>query len=117
MIKMKLIKLFKNPYIIFNYLSNKGFFNFLSDETFIKYRFRASFGIKIDLNNPKTFNEKIQWLKLFYRKPEFSIMADKYKVREYVESVIGKEYLIPLFGVWDDPEDIDFNILPNQFVL
>ena len=67
--------------------------------------------------NPKTFNEKLQWLKLYNRKPEYTVMVDKYKVREYIAQMIGEEYLIPLLGVWDDPEDIDFDALPDQFVL
>lgn len=71
----------------------------------------------LNLGNPQTFNEKLQWLKLYYRKPEFTIMVDKYAVKQYISEKIGKEYVIPLIGVWDRPEDIDFNSLPNQFVL
>ena len=74
-------------------------------------------GEDLYLNNPKTFNEKLQWLKLYDRKPEYTMMVDKYKVREYIKEKLGKEYLIPLLGVWDKAEDIDFDKLPNQFVL
>ena len=71
----------------------------------------------MDWKNPKTFNEKLQWLKLYNRKPEYTIMADKIKAKEWVAERIGAEYIIPTLGVWDDPDDIDFEKLPNQFVL
>jgi hypothetical protein len=72
---------------------------------------------ELDFENPQTFNEKLQWLKLYDRKPEYTMMVDKYKVRDYIAEKLGEEYLIPLLGVWDDPDDIDFDALPNQFVL
>ena len=103
--------------IRFSYLTKLGVFNGMSDETFLKLKYKNVFGKKLDLENPKTFNEKLQWLKLYNRKPEYTIMVDKYKVRDYIAQMLGEEYLIPLLGVWDDPEDIDFNALPNQFVL
>lgn len=80
-------------------------------------QFKWGTGYKINLDNPKSFNEKIQWLKLNYRNPLLTKCADKYAVREYVKEKIGEEYLIPLLGVWDSPDDIDFDSLPNQFVL
>ena len=99
------------------FLSVKGFFVFLSDEAFLKMRYRLSTGKKLDLSNPKTFNEKIQWLKIHNKNPEYTPMVDKVLVKEYVASVIGEEYVVPTIGVWDDPYDIDFDALPNQFVL
>lgn len=72
---------------------------------------------RLDLDNPKTFNQKIQWLKLYDSTPLKTKLADKYEVRSWVKETIGEEYLIPLLGVWDRFEDIDFNTLPNQFVL
>jgi hypothetical protein len=74
-------------------------------------------GRELDLENPQTFNEKLQWLKLYDRRPEYTMMVDKYRVRDYIAEKLGEEYLIPLLGVWDDPDDIDFDVLPNQFVL
>ena len=72
----------------------------------------------LNLDKPKSFTEKIQWLKLYYNTtPEHTVWADKYEVRKYIEKTIGKEYLIPLLGVWETFEDIDFDALPNQFVL
>ncbi len=74
-------------------------------------------GYKLDLKNPKTFSEKLQWLKLYDRRPEYTIMVDKVKAKEYVANKIGEQYIIPTIGVWKDPEEIDFELLPNQFVL
>lgn len=99
------------------FLSVKGFFVFLSDACFLKMRYRLSTGKKLNLSDPKTFNEKIQWLKIHNKNPQYTQMVDKVLVKEYVASVIGEEYIIPTLGVWDDPRDIDFNTLPNQFVL
>ena len=72
---------------------------------------------KLNLKNPQTFNEKLQWLKLYDRNPEYTKMVDKYEVREYIKEKIGEEYLIPLIGVYDKFDDIDFDELPNQFVI
>lgn len=102
---------------IFDALNYRKMLNWLPDKVFLKAAFRARFGRKLNLNNPKTFNEKLQWLKLYNRKPEYTKMVDKYLVREYVKEKIGEKYLIPLLGVWDDPEEIDFDELPMQFVL
>lgn len=74
-------------------------------------------GKKLDLKNPQTFNEKLQWLKLYDRNPEYTKMVDKYEVRKYISEKIGEEYLIPLLGVWDRFDDIDFGKLPDRFVL
>ena len=74
-------------------------------------------GEKLDLNNPKTFTQKLQWLKLYNRKPEYTTMVDKYAVKEYVANIIGKEHIIPTLGVWNSANEIDWDALPNQFVL
>lgn len=71
----------------------------------------------LDLKNPKTYTEKLQWLKLYNRKPEYTTMVDKYEVKEYVAGIIGEEYIIPTLGVWDKPEQIEWDKLPDQFVL
>ncbi|WP_297277201.1 ATP-grasp fold amidoligase family protein [uncultured Brachyspira sp.] len=86
-------------------------------EKIIRKKFKESLGYELNLENPKTFNEKLQWLKLYYHDPLMTKCADKYLVREYVKEIIGEEYLIPLLGVWDSPDEIDFDSLPNQFVL
>ena len=88
-----------------------------NDETFLKLQFRLRMGYKLNLDNPKTFSEKLQWLKLYDHNPKYTVMADKVKAKEYVASVLGEEYIIPTLGVWDNPDDIDFESLPNRFVL
>ena len=96
---------------------NLAFFKFASDKAYIRKKYKATLGKKLNLKTPKTFNEKLQWLKLYHRKPQFTDMVDKYKVREYITSRVGSEYLIPSLGVWDDPDQIDFEALPDKFVL
>lgn len=106
-----------DPKVRFGYLTRAGFYNHMSDEEYLSRKYQLYFGQKLDLQNPQTFNEKLQWLKLYNRKPEYTVMVDKYKVREYIAQELGEEYLIPLLGVWDNPDEIDFDALPNQFVL
>ena len=79
--------------------------------------FHERTGKRLDLNNPRSFNEKIQWFKLYGITPEITALADKYKVREYVAERIGEQYLVPLIGHWRYPEEIDFSALPDKFVL
>ena len=98
-------------------LSIKRRLNWMPDKMFINLRYRAIFHKKIDWKNPKTFNEKLQWIKLNDHNPEYIKMVDKYLVREYIAEKIGEEYLIPLLGVYDSSEEIDYDILPEQFVL
>ena len=98
-------------------LMSNGLLNWMSDEMFYKLVYKSRFGEYPDLNNPKTFNEKLQWLKLNCRNPEFTMMADKFRVREYISNTIGDEHLVPLLGVWYDVDDIDFSGLPDRFVL
>lgn len=74
-------------------------------------------GKPCDIDNPKTYTEKIQWAKLYAMDAEKSMLADKYAVREWVAKTIGSEYLIPLLGVWDSASQIDFDALPDAFVL
>ncbi|MDY6993883.1 MAG: ATP-grasp fold amidoligase family protein [Pseudomonadota bacterium] len=83
----------------------------------LKLWYKRISGIELDLENPKTYNEKIQWLKLYDSTPLKTRLSDKYLVRDWVTEKIGEEYLIPLLGVWDDFDEIDFDQLPNQFVL
>ena len=99
------------------FLNSKGFFKCLPDKMVLKLLFSARAKYKLNLKNPQTFNEKLQWLKLYDRKPIYTTMVDKYAVKKYVADIIGEEYIIPTFGVWDKFDDIDFDKLPNQFVL
>ena len=83
----------------------------------LEKQFKRRLGYKLNFDNPKTFNEKIQWLKLYYHNPLMTKCADKVAVREYVAEKVGKKYLIQNLGVWDSPDDIDFDRLPEKFVL
>lgn len=90
---------------------------FMDDAEYLKMRFEAIMGYPLDICNPKTFNEKLNWLKIYERKPEYTRMVDKYAVKGYVASAIGEEVIIPTYGVWQHFEDIEFDNLPEQFVL
>jgi len=89
----------------------------ISDKIYLKLIFPLYTGYKLDLNNPMTYNQKLQWLKLYYRKPIMTKMVDKYEAKKYVSELIGKEYVVKNYGVWNSFDDIDFDSLPNQFVL
>lgn len=92
-------------------------FKFLSDKTYLSIKFKYIFGRKIDWNNPKTFNEKLQWLKVYNRKPEYTGLVDKYEVKKHISKVLSEQYVIPTLGIWNSFDEIDFDALPDQFVL
>lgn len=87
------------------------------DKIYLKMVYWLKMGKSLNLKNPKTYSEKLQWLKLFDRKPEYTMMVDKYSVKDYVASIIGEEHIIPTLGVWTKVEDIEWDSLPNQFVI
>lgn len=88
------------------------------DRKYLEAKWKASEMIyPLNLDDPRSFNEKLQWLKLYYRKPEFVQMVDKVEVKRYAEQIIGSEHIIPTYGVWDNAEDIDFDSLPEKFVI
>lgn len=103
----------------FRFLVNAdmGMYKNMDDAAYLKKKFECKMGMPLNLENPKTFNEKLQWLKLNDRDPSHTMMVDKYEVKEYVAATLGREYIIPTLGVWDKFEDIDFDKLPDQFVL
>lgn len=107
--------------IVLKYLSREVTLNLGNDQFYdyvrINRRFHDVFGVYPDLVNPKTFNEKIQWRKLFDRQDIYTELADKYKVRAYVQNRLGKEYLIPLYLATSNPDDIHFDELPDEFVV
>ena len=111
------VKYLSNPDYRFLINASLGFYNNMPDDEYLKRKFKACMGKDLNLENTRTFNEKLQWLKLYDRRPEYTMMADKVAVRDYIAETLGEEYLIPCLGVWDDPEDIDFDALPDQFVL
>ena len=95
----------------------KALSHFIPDKLYIKLRYFRRLHKCPNLKQPQTFNEKLQWLKLYNRNPLYTTLADKYGVKKYIADKIGEEYLIPTLGVWDKFDDIDFNSLPNEFVL
>lgn len=95
---------------------NRSYFLF-PDKLFLQMRFYLEMGKKLSLRNPQTMNEKLQWLKLYNRKPEYTMMVDKILVKDYVSSLIGPEHVVPTIAVWDRPEEIDLSSLPDKFVL
>lgn len=92
-------------------------YKWLSDEDFTRRFWKLTNDTELDLKDPKTFNEKLQWLKLYYRNPEYVPLVDKYEAKKVVADIIGEEHIIPTLGVWDRFDDIDFDALPDQFVL
>lgn len=110
-------KMITDPAFRFSILASRGFYDKVPDEEFLRRKFKLVMGYDLDLENPKTFNEKLQWLKLYDRRPEYTTMVDKYAAKQYVADRIGEEHIIPTLGVWDKFDDIDFNKLPDQFVL
>lgn len=91
--------------------------SFIPDKLYLKMYSRLRTGKTINFKDPKTFNDKINWIKIYDRRPIMTKLADKYLVREYIKEKLGKSYLIPLLWVGDDPVDIPFNKLPNQYVI
>lgn len=89
----------------------------LSDRLYIRINYRLLMGYWPDLDSPKTFNEKLQWLKLYDRKPIYTQMVDKVSAKEYVRGIVGNDHIIPTIAVYEDFEQIDFSALPNQFVM
>lgn len=113
----KLLKYFTNSDYRFLINDKLGLYKHWDDERFLKRKFKARLGYELDLENPQTFNEKLQWLKIHDHNPEYTKMVDKYECKKYVADIIGEKYIIPTLGVWDCFEDIDFSRLPDRFVL
>lgn len=115
--KYKLIKAIKHPEWVLGVILRRCFASRMNDRTFIKWEYFSGMKKFPNLKNPQTYNEKLQWLKLNDIHPEYAEMVDKATAKEYVSRIIGEEYIIPTLGVWDTFDDIDFDKLPNQFVL
>lgn len=99
------------------YQVKKNLLKLIPDKTYLKLKYRKKMGKKLNLENPQTFNEKMQWLKLNDRKEIYTKMVDKYEAKKYVADIIGEEYVIPTLGVYNAFDEIDFDKLPDQFVL
>lgn len=100
-----------------DFLDHHNCLNVLSDESYLHLLYRARLGRHLSLNHPQSYTEKLQWLKLYDRRPEYTMMVDKYKVRDFVAGTIGEGHLFPILGVWEKADQIDFDLLPEQFVL
>lgn len=98
-------------------VNKTGIYDSLSDEVYLSLKFKRRIGHTLNLVNPKSFNEKMQWLKLHDKNPQYTMLVDKALVKGYIAEIIGKEYLIPTLGTWESFDAIDFDKLPDQFVL
>lgn len=111
------IKLFKNPTRIIKVLGSRSFLNWIPDEIYLKMVFKAEVGYRLNLKNPMTYNEKLQWLKINNRESIQAIHADKFKVRDYIARTVGDEFLVPLIGVYSSVDEINWTNLPEKFVI
>ena len=116
-IRHKIDTLLHTKRIFWKKLVGSFVFRIIPDKSALKIIYRNIFERPLNLDRPQTFNEKLQWLKLYNRNPLYTTLVDKYAVKKWVSDKIGEEYIIPTYGVWDSFDEIDFNQLPNQFVL
>ena len=107
----------EKPWLIPGALQSRGMGRLIPDTIYLKCAYYDKFGKKLNLRKPVSFNEKLQWLKLYDRKLIYTTLVDKFAVKKYVADIIGEEYIIPTLGVWDQFDDIDFSCLPDKFVL
>ena len=98
-------------------MGGRGLLNWMPDAIYIKLLFRGYMGYRLNLKNPRTFNEKLQWLKIYDRNPRYTDLVDKIRAKEIVGDIIGKQHIVPIYGQWDSATDIPFDLLPEQFVL
>lgn len=112
----KIFKCIKRPYKIIIWLDEKNVIK-INDKFFLKLKYRDTINRKLNLEEPKTFNEKLQWLKIYNKNDSYTNMVDKYTVKEYVQNLIGEEYIIPTIGLYDTFNEINFDELPKQFVI
>ena len=113
--KIKTFKSVKRP--VWRWIAKQSFFKYVPDKTAVKILYANVFNEKLNLKNPKTYNEKLNWMKLYDRNPLYATLVDKAEVKKYVAEIIGEEYIIPTFGVYDTWDKIDFASLPNEFVI
>lgn len=113
----KLKRYLSNPYYALGYDLMKICPNVMSDRYYIRTLWRIAMGYDLDLKNPKTFNEKLQWLKLHDHNPLYTTLVDKLRVKDWVSEKIGSQYVIPTLATYNSVDEIDMDKLPNQFVL
>lgn len=113
----KLKAFVSNPEYFITSPAAKGYLDWVPDGVYLKILYRAKLKRKCNIKKPELFNEKLQWLKLYDRKPEYSQMVDKWEVRSYIADLIGEDYLIPSYGVYNSCDEIDVDKLPDAFVI
>lgn len=113
----KISDFISNPAYFVTSPASKGWLDWVPDSIYLKLLYKVVFNRRLNLKHPVGYNEKLQWIKLNDRRPEYVQMVDKYEVRSYIEQTIGSEYLIPCLGLYESVEEIDYSKLPNQFVL
>lgn len=113
----KVISVLTDPKRILLHLMNMPMGRLISDEAYVKMMYYANFHKKLNLNEPSTYNEKIQWLKLYDHNPQHTQMVDKVAAKQYAANIIGKDHIVPTLGSWESFDLIDFDSLPNRFVL
>lgn len=118
-VSKRIKSILNNPYKVLRFILDKSTIinHSITDKTYLKIMYRAHFGKNLNLKNPQTYNQKLQWLKLYDRNPIYTTLVDKYLVKEYVKDLLGEEYIIPTLGVYDSFDEINFSELPDQFVL
>lgn len=109
--------LITKPSVFFRNAYLKALMFIPSDKLFLKIKFKDKMGYSLNLNKPVSFNEKLNWIKLYDRNPLYTLLVDKVKVKEYVANIIGEDHVIPTIGVWNNAKDIDFDQLPSKFVI
>lgn len=119
---MKIVKtivmIFQKPKILLNVLLTRIAPYIKDDATFIKIKWKLSdMQYPLNLENPRTFSEKLQWLKLYDRHPEYTKLVDKVEAKKYVASIVGDKYIIPTYGIWNSVDEIEWDNLPNKFVV
>jgi hypothetical protein len=111
------VHLLRNPYALLAALGRNGLLNWMPDERYLRIAYRAHMQKKLNLENPRLYTEKLQWLKLYDRDPLYTTLVDKYSVRKYVENKIGRKHLVPLYGVFNTFDEIDWEKLPDEFIM
>ena len=113
----KIVKFITDNDYRFLVLAGRGKKANMPAEDFLKKKYKIIMGKDLNLDSPVNYTEKLQWLKLYDHSPEYTLMVDKYEAKKYVAQRIGEQYVIPLLGVWENVDDIEFSALPDQFVL
>ncbi len=113
----KALELIRFPKARFVFLSNRGFYDRMEDRKYLELRYKMIAGKNLNLDDPRSFDDKLQWLKLYDHNPFYSSIVDKYEAKKYISERVGEEYVPKILGLWNDYSDIDFSSLPSSFVL